>query len=83
MKSISKDVDIFINWMLKQFGISPKFALGSALNWRINGVLITLWLRSPDYNVKIYRQGGSHTSCYPLASSDLREDINRLASSQL
>lgn len=46
-------------------------------NWRINGVLVTLWMATGI--VKIYHDQGRRTECFPAETERCREAIHEIA----
>lgn len=45
-------------------------------NWRIRGVLVTLWMKTDL--VKIYYNEGRNTECYPAETEQCREAVMAL-----
>jgi len=53
----------FRGWMVKRFGV-PEHGLGCSWNWRVNGVLCTVW--TDPMRLKIYEDSERNTTSYEL-----------------
>ena len=63
----------FICW-LAHFAGSGSYAAGfNAWNWRLGGVLVTLWMGNGV--VKIYHEEGRRTIWHPFNTERCREDV--------
>jgi hypothetical protein len=69
----------FLAWMNRNHG-GFFYGFYPCWNWKIGGVLVTLWMRSGL--VKIYHDGGRHTECHPAETERAREAIHQLEKGQ-
>lgn len=66
----------FLEWMRRNFG-GFYYSLYPCWNWRLRGVLVTLWIRTGL--VKIYHDQGRATENHPAETERCREAILSLA----
>lgn len=63
----------FIRWLARFAGCGSYAPGFHAWNWRIGGVLVTLWMGNSI--VKIYHEEGRRTNWHPFNTERCREDV--------
>jgi hypothetical protein len=63
----------FIRWLARFAGCGSYAPGFHAWNWRIGGVLVTLWMGNSI--VKIYHEQGRRTNWHPFNTERCREDV--------
>jgi hypothetical protein len=66
----------FLAWMHRNFR-GFFYSMYPCWNWKINGVLVTFWVRSGL--VKIYHDEGRATECHPAETERCREAVMDVA----
>jgi hypothetical protein len=67
----------FLAWMHRNNFRGFFHGMYPCWNWKINGVLVTLWMRTGL--VKIYHDEGRATECHPAETERCREAVMDIA----